>query len=219
MENVFTKENALRIINSVNGKRIDIRKTIEKTQTASDFGLMHLYCVPLDARDLTIRTFPELMGMEFTDYEDNVDEAYYKRVMDHLEEGNGIYITLAYVCDGEPRQGDKVFEYGMEGYNYDVEDDDYIEHFIIKSAKDDVFLRHHSIDELGFDMTCNYGINIMKVDGEYVYRWGIHGGAGCHTPPSFDEFTDMGDFDDFLDLNNPVNQLVLSVMENCIVFE
>ena len=29
----------------------------------------------------------------------------------------------------------------------------------------------------------------------------------------------MGDFDDFCDLNNPVNQLVVAVMENCIVFE
>ena len=119
MENLFTKENALRIIDSVNGKRIDIRKTIEKTQSASDFGLMHLYCVPLDARDLTTRTFPELMGMEFTDYKDNVDEAYYKRVMDHLEEGNGIYITLAYVCEASPSKDDEIYEFFAFGRRED----------------------------------------------------------------------------------------------------
>ena len=219
MENVFTKENALRIINSVNGKRIDIRKTIEKTQSASDFGLMHLYCVPLDARDLTKRTFPELMGMEFRDYEDYVDEAYYQRVMDHLEEGNGIYITLAYVCEASPSKDDEIYEFKMEGYDYEVEEDDYISYFGVFSCGKTVYLKHHSVDELFCDDTSNYGINIMKVNDRYVYRWGNHGGAACHTPPSFDEFTDMGDFDDFCDLNNPLNQLVVAVMEKCIVFE
>ena len=221
--NIFTRENALRIINSVNGKKIDVRKTIEKSQTASDFGLMHLYCVPLDHRDQTRKTFPELMGMDFRDYEDKVDEAYYKRVEAHLEEGNGIYITLAYVCDGSPNKDDEIYEYKIDGYNYEVEEEDdhesYMKCFVVSSSYKDVYLKSHEFDELGYDMTTNYGINVRKVNGEYVYRWGNHGGAGCGTPPSFDEFTDMGDFDDFHDLNNPVNQLVLAVMEKCIVYE
>lgn len=228
MENVLTKENALRIMNSVNDKKIDIRKTIEKTQTASDFGLLHLYCVPLDHYDKTRKTFPEIMGMNFMDYEDYVDEAYYERVMEHLEEGNGIYITLAYVCNGIPSDDDKIFEYKLEGFNYEVEEEEddsyddhafYIRYFVISSAGDDVYLKHHDFDELGCDDTSNYGISIKKVNGEYVYRWGNHGGAGCMSPPFFDEFEDNDDFDGFCDLANPVNQLVLAVMENCIVFE
>lgn len=219
MTEIFTKENALRIINSIEGKKIDIRKTIEKSQTANSFGLMHTYCVPLDFDDKTRQTFPELMGMEFMDYDDYVDEAYYERVEKHLEEENGIYITLAYVCEGSPKKGDSIYEFKEEGYNYDVEEDDYISYFGIYSANESVFLKHHSVDELFCSDTCNYGINIKKVNGEYVYRWGNHGGAACMTPPSFDEFHDLGNFDDFHDVSNPVNQLVLAVMENCIVFE
>ena len=58
MENVFDKDNALRIVNSVNGKKIDIRKTIEKSQRAGSFGLMHTYCMPLEHDDRTRKTFP-----------------------------------------------------------------------------------------------------------------------------------------------------------------
>ena len=219
MENIFEKENALRIIESIKDKKIDIRKTIEKSQSADCFGLMHTYCMPLDHDDRTRKTFPELMGMEFTDYKDYVDEAYYDRVEDHLEEGNGIYITLAYVCESIPSNDDEVYEFKMEGYDYEEEEDDHFCYFGVFSEDRTVYLKHHSVDELFCDDTSNYGINVRKVNGEYVYRWGIHGGAACCTPPSFDEFTDMGDFDDFCDLNNPVNQLVVAVMENCIVFE
>lgn len=75
------KENAIGIIDSIRNKRIDIRKTIEKSQSASSFGLMHTYCMPLEADDRTRKTFPELMGMDFRDYRDYVDDAYYDRVM------------------------------------------------------------------------------------------------------------------------------------------
>ena len=228
MENVFTKENALRIINETKDKKIDIKKTIEKSQTANSFGLMHSYCMPLEHDDGTRKTFPELMGMEFSDYKNHVDEAYYERVMSHLEEGNGIYITLAYVYEASPKKDDRIYEYKTEGFNYEVEEEvldyyesheDYIHYFGISSADETVFLKYHEFDELGYNDTTNYGINIKKVNGEYVYRWGNHGGAACGTPPIFDEFSDMGDFDDFHDLSNPVNQLVMAVMENCIVFE
>lgn len=219
MENVFDKENARRIINSINNKKIDIRKTIEKSQTANSFGLFHSYCMPLDFDDRTRKTFPELMGMEFRDYSDYVDDAYYERVMKHLEEENGIYITLAYVCEASPSKDDRIYEFKEKGYNYDVEEDDHISYYGIFSANETVFLKHHSVDELFYDDTSNYGINIKKVNGEYVYRWGNHGGAACCTPPRFDEFHDSDDFDDFHDVSNPVNQLVLAVMENCIVFE
>ena len=228
MENVFSKENALRIINSVNGKKINIRKTIEKSQTASSFGVMHSYCVPLQSDDMTWKSFPELMGGDFMDYEDYVDEAYYDRVMEHLEEGNGIYIALAYVCDTSPEKDAKVYEFKQEGFNYEVEEEvngyyddprDYIYYFGIYSANDTVYLKHHEFDELGYNDTTNYGINIKKVNGEYIYRWGNHGGAACHQPPFFDEFRDFDDFHDLHDLSNPLNQLVLAVMENCIVFE
>ena len=219
MENIFEKENALRIIDSIKDKKIDIRKTIEKSQSANSFGLMHTYCMPLDHDDRTRKSFPELMGMEWQDYKDYVDEAYYDRVVDHLEEGNGIYITLAYVCEASPSKDDEIYEFKMEGYDYEVEEDDHISYFGVFSCNRTVYLKHHSVDELFCDDTSNYGINVRKVNGEYVYRWGIHGGAACCTPPTFDEFTDMGDFDDFCDLNNPVNQLVVAIMENCIVFE
>lgn len=228
MENVFSKDNALRIVNSVNNKKIDIKKTIEKSQSASSFGLLHTYCVPLEHDDKTRKTFPELMGMDFMDYEDYVDDAYYDRVMEHLEEGNGIYISLAYVCDASPEKDAKVYEFKVDGFNYEVEEEkddyyddheDYMRYFGIYSANDTVYLKHHEFDELGFDDTSNYGINIKKVNGEYVYRWGNHGGAACMTPPGFNEFHDSDDLDDFHDVSNPVNQLVLAVMENCIVFE
>lgn len=228
MENVFSKDNALRIVNSVNNKKIDIRRTIEKSQSASSFGLLHTYCVPLEHDDKTRKTFPELMGMDFVDYDDYVDEAYYDRVMEHLEEGNGIYISLAYVCDASPEKNAIVYEFKVDGFNYEVEEEkddyyddheDYMRYFGIYSANDTVYLKHHEFDELGFDDTSNYGINIKKVNREYVYRWGNHGGAACMTPPEFNEFHDSDDFDDFHDVSNPVNQLVLAMMENCIVFE
>ena len=205
MENIFEKENALRIIESIRNRKIDIRKTIEKSQSANCFGLMHTYCMPLDHDDKTRKSFPELMGMEWKDYRDYVDEAYYDRVEDHLNEGNGIYITLAYVCEASPKKGDEVHEFKMEGYDYEVEKEDYFCYFGVFSAGRTVYLKSHSVDELFCDDTSNYGINVR--------------GAACCTPPTFDEFTDMGDFDDFCDLNNPVNQLVVAVMENCIVFE
>lgn len=228
MENIFAKDNALRIINETKDKKIDIRKTIEKSQSAGSFGLMHTYCMPLEHDDRTRKTFPELMGMEFNDYDNYVDEAYYERVMSHLEEGNGIYITLAYVNEASPNKDDRIYEYKTAGFNYEMEEEiydyyesheDYINYFGIFSADETVFLKYHEFDELGYNDTTNYGINIKKVNGEYVYRWGNHGGAACNTPPIFDKFTDMGDFDDFLDLSNPVNQLVMAVMEKCIVFE
>ena len=142
-------------------------------------------------------------------------------MMSHLEEGNGIYITLAYVCEASPKKDDRIYEYKTEGFNYEVEEEmydyyesheDYINYFGIFSADETVFLKYHEFDELGYNDTTNYGINIKKVNGEYVYRWGNHGGAACNTPPIFDEFSDIGDFDDFLDLSNPVNQIVGYIM-------
>lgn len=126
---------------------------------------------------------------------------------------------MAYVYEASPNKNSTIYEYKTEGFDYEAEEEkdgyyenheDYIHCFGIFSANDTVYLKHHEADELGYDDTTNYGIGIRKVDGEYEYRWGNHGGAACMTPPSFDEFHD---------LSNPVNQLVIEVMKDCIVFE
>lgn len=226
----MNKESTLKIMNKIKNNKINIRKTIEKTATGKYIYVKSGYVDPVDIDNKIRSDFPQLIDNGKT-YDDEWDEEFFDKVFECLN-GNGIFISLAYVKYAEshnPQDYNETFKYRLEGFNYEVEEEengfgydsseDYITYMEVKSASKNVLCNFHEFDEIEPHETVDYGIKVKKLNDSYETEIGIRVGGECGIPPYFDVFEDNDDYCDLWDINNPLNQLIIKLMNDVIIFE
>ena len=239
-EELVSFKNAVTAMENIKSKKIDIKATIENTKKADFLGLEESYCQAINFEDLMPAYFSELV-----DPEDLSPKDYYENVFEYLEKDNGIYIALCYLTDGFGDEdnlkfkdnsslednyfiiADKDFEELIAEYhqlNLDFldENNDEYSYFMIDNAFNPISIKTLSKYELLCDIASDYGISIKKEDEDFKIRFGhrqFTAAVPCMGPPKFYEFNDLGDPAGEESLDNPLNQLMILLMEKVIVFE
>ena len=239
--NLISYKNAIDTMDDIKSKKIDIKATIENTKKADFLGVEESYCQPINLDNFMPADFSELVGSE-----DLSPNEYYENVFKYLEKDNGIYIALCYLVDGISIDEDnlkfndnssleddyliivdKDFEELIAEYHeldtdfLDENNDEYTS-FMIDNAFKPTSVKCLSKYELFCDIASDYGISIKKEDEEYKIRFGhrqFTSAGPCMGPPKFYEFTEFGDPAGEESLENPLNQLMILLMEKVIVFE
>lgn len=238
--NIVSYENTITAMENIKSKKIDIKATIENTKKADFLGLEEAYCQAIDSDECMSTDFSEM-----SDKEDFTIEDYYNSVFEYLEKGNGIYIALCYLADAGPDTEnlkfnnnssledeyfiliDKSFEELMAmhynlGMDFLDEDNDRMSYFCIDNAFNTVAVECPEKYELSCDISSDYGIAIKKENDEFKVRFGhrqFTSAGPCMGPPCFFEFKETEDPSDEESLYNPLNELMILLMENVIVFE
>ena len=238
---LISYKNAIDTMDDIKSKKIDIKATIENTKKADFLGVEESYCQPINLDNFMPADFSELVGSE-----DLSPNEYYENVFKYLEKDNGIYIALCYLVDGISIDEDnlkfndnssleddyfiivdKDFEELIAEYHeldtdfLDENNDEYTS-FRIDNAFNPISVKCLSKYELFCDIASDYGISIKKEDEEYKIRFGhrqFTSAGPCMGPPKFYEFTEFGDPAGEESLENPLNQLMILLMEKVIVFE
>lgn len=187
---IMNKENAMKIIEEIENSKIDVKETIKNAIKADYIGIMNYYVAPVKADNFIPSSIPEEMGLAYDDYANELDQKFYDKVFECLED-TGIYISLAYVE-----------EYGEE-------------ELLIKYGDKQklVYVGHQY-----YDMTTDFGLKIIKKGDEMDITLGCREGGSCQFPPSFEEFEDDDEYY-LLSLNNPLNYEIIGLMYKLIVFE
>lgn len=238
---LISYKNAIDTMDDIKSKKIDIKATIENTKKADFLGVEESYCQPINLDNFMPADFSQLVGSE-----DLSPNEYYENVFKYLEKDNGIYIALCYLVDGIGIDEDnlkfndnssleddyliivdKDFEELIAEYHeldtdfLDENNDEYTS-FMIDNAFKPTSVKCLSKYELFCDIASDYGIRIKKEDEEYKIRFGhrqFTSAGPCMGPPKFYEFTEFGDPAGEESLENPLNQLMILLMEKVIVFE
>ena len=93
---------------------------------------------------------------------------------------------------------------------------------MIDNAFNPVTVKTLSKYELSCDIASDYGISIKKEDEDFKIRFGhrqFTAAGPCMGPPKFYEFNESGDPAGEESLYNPINELMILLMEKIIVFE
>ena len=237
---LISYKNAIDTMDDIKSKKIDIKATIENTKKADFLGVEEAYCQPINLENFMPAYFSELLDQEELSPED-----YYENVFEYLKKYNGIYIALCYMSDGKVDEDnlnfndnssleddyfiliDKWFEELIAEYNdldldfFDENNDEY-SYFVIDNAFNTISVKTLSKYKFYCDIASDYGISIKKEDEEYKIRFGhrqFTSAGPCMGPPKFYEFTEFGDPAGEESLDNPLNQLMILLMEKVIVFE
>ena len=240
-EELVSFKNAVTAMENIKSKKIDIKATIENTKKADFLGDEEAYCQAMNSDDFMPAYFSELV-----DSEDLSSKDFYDNVFDYLEKDNGIYIALCYLTDGFGDEDnlkfndnssleddyfiliDRWFEELIAEYNeldldFHNENNDEYSYFMIDNAFNTISVKTLSKYGLSCDIASDYGISIKKEDEEFKIRFGHRQFTGvgpcCMGPPEFYEFNDLRDPAGEESLDNPLNQLMILLMEKVIIFE
>lgn len=190
----ISKENTLEIINELNYKRIDIRKTIEKA--AKFQGERGISIFQNKPAPIYYDIFSSKRDYKF----DFLSERFYKVLNTYYISNNGIFITLA------------------KGYNKitvgNRSDDDYT----IKTMNNE----YGFSSEKSHLIASDFGIKITEKDGEQKVEFGcMYAAVACGYGGVwvFSTINRKGNDFNYNSLNNPVNQLAIKMIFDEIVFE
>ena len=200
---ILTDDEFNDLLDQIEHRKIDIKKTIEKTAAGDLLGVKYAHASPLSNRDDFPKEIPELLDNGKT-YEDKLDDEFLERAVKCIEEDHGLYISLVYAMD----------EYGPEDISFKKEneddDEDYGNTILIESSNDGALCYFDDAYEVSADMTSDYGINIRKVNDTYKTTIGVRSaGLHCWNPQDFSEGW----------ADEPMDQIILKLIYDMIVFE
>lgn len=200
---ILTDEEFNDLLDQIEHRKIDIKKTIEKTAAGDLLGVKYAHASPLSNRDDFPKEIPELLDNGKT-YDNKLDDEFFKRALKCVEEDHGLYISLVYAMD----------EYGPEDISFKKEneddDEDYGNTILIESSNDGALCYFDDAYEVSADMTSDYGINIRELNGSYKTTIGVRSaGLHCWNPQDFSEGW----------ADEPMDQIILKLIYDMIVFE
>lgn len=188
-----SREDILKIIDEVDSRRIDIRKTIEK---AAEFhgengvAIFTKYISPEGYDEFSAKK-----GYKF----DFLSERFFKIMNRYYISNKGIFITLAR---------------GYDKYSAKKGPEDYT----IRTLIDEYSF---SSDETHY-IASQYGFKITEIDGEQKVEFGCMFGAhacGYGAVWVFRLIDEWGNDFEYNSFNNPVNQIAIKMLFDEIVFE
>ena len=168
---------------------LNVKKTVEKSVAGNED--FHFYVDELTSRNY----MPTYAGMADEKYTfDDMDDGFFEFIERKINE-DGIYIRLVFAAALESTADEAIFElsFGNTKRTFKTEDLDNV---------------------LVFDFA-DFGI---KVKGSEI-TFGTTVDGGCPHTPYFAEFGSERGSEEYLSLDNPLNQYVLKLMEDLIVLD
>lgn len=213
---MISDEKALEIAKKLETADIDIKKTIEKATTAGYLGEDHFYCTVIEYGGMT-HTVPELLGDRYKSQK--LDNTYFDIISKALDL-DGIYISLAY-CSSQINIPDEECNEIIEYDEYELEEDEYeylIQYSLISTDSLKKFRIYAEEGISGHDPTEDIGIMTNIIDGEYQAYFAIRSTDLCMSSfrviPLSDEFPKEHP----LSFKNPINKLLIEMIDNSIVY-
>lgn len=200
---ILTDEEFNDLLDQIEHRKIDIKKTIENTAAGDLLGVKYAHASPLSNRDDFPEEIPELLDNGKT-YDNKLDDEFLERALKCVEEDHGLYISLVYAMD-ESGPVDISFKKVNED-----DDEDYGNTILIEASNDGALCYFDDAYEVSADMTSDYGINIRKVNDTYRTTIGVRSaGLHCWNPQDFSEGW----------ADEPMDQIILKLIYDMIVFE
>lgn len=212
---------AIEISQKLEDANIDIKKTIEKASTAGYLGEKHFYCTVIEDGGLTI-TVPEILGDRYKSIP--LDNLYFDVISKSLDK-NGIYISLAYSSPHiklPPEDCTEVYEY--DDYDLDLtelnEDEFYLmEYALITSDEGKIFKIYAEEGISGHNRIEDVGIMINIIDGEYKSYFALRSTDMCMSSFRIMPFKDIYPKEHPLSLKNPINKMLIEMINKTIVLK
>ena len=200
-----------------NANNIDIKKTIEKATTAGYLGEEHFYCTVIDENGMT-HTVPEILGNMYKSQPlDNLYFDIISKALDH----DGIYISLGYstynlmIRDDEC---DEIIEY--DDYDLDEDELEYLmEHALITSDGVKKFRVYGEEGIAGHERTEDVGLMINIIDGNYIAYFALRSTDQCMSSFRILPFSDEYPKEHPLSLKNPINKLLIEMIDKTLVLK
>ncbi|MBO6123099.1 MAG: hypothetical protein J6P09_04590 [Methanobrevibacter sp.] len=211
-------EKTLEIVKRIeNANNIDIKKTIEKAATAGYLGEEHFYCTVIEEGGLT-HTVPEILGDPYKSQPlDNLYFDIISKALDH----DGIFISLGYcltnisIPDGDCEE---IIEYD----DYDLEEDEYeymMEYGLITANSVKKFKVYAEEGIAGHDRTEDVGLIINIIEGEYKAYFALRSTDQCMSSFRILPFKYDYQKEHPLSFKNPINQILIEMIDKSIVLK
>ena len=196
---------------------IDIKETIEKASTAGYLGEEHFYCTVIEEGGLT-HMVPEIFGdMHKSMKLDNLYFDIISKALDH----EGIYISLGYCATNLLIQDDKCSEI-IEYDDYDLDEDEYeyMMEYILITADDLKKFRVYAEEGIaGHERMEDVGLIINIIDGDYKAYFALRSTDQCMSSFRVLPFTDRYPKEHPLSLMNPINKILIEMIDESLVFK
>ena len=196
---------------------IDIKKTIEKAATAGYLGEEHFYCTVIEEGGLT-HTVPEILGDPYKSQPlDNLYFDIISKALDH----DGIYISLGY-CTSNLFIPDEECSEIIEYDDYDLEEDEYeymVEYALITADGVTKFKVYAEEGISGHERTEDVGLMINIFDGDYKAYFALRSTDQCMSSFRILPFSLDYQKEHPLSLKNPINQILIGMIDETIVLK
>lgn len=196
---------------------IDIKKTIEKAATAGYLGEEHFYCTVIEEGGLT-HTVPEILGDPYKSQPlDNLYFDIISKALDH----DGIYISLGY-CTSNLFIPDEECGEIIEYDDYDLEEDEYeymVEYALITADGVKKFKVYAEEGISGHERTEDVGLMINIFDGDYKAYFALRSTDQCMSSFRILPFSLDYQKEHPLSLKNPINQILIEMIDETIVLK
>ena len=196
---------------------IDIKKTIEKAATAGYLGEEHFYCTVIEEGGLT-HTVPEILGDPYKSQPlDNLYFDIISKALDH----DGIYISLGY-CTSNLFIPDEECGEIIEYDDYDLEEDEYeymVEYALITADGVKKFKVYAEEGISGHERTEDVGLMINIFDGDYKAYFALRSTDQCMSSFRILPFSLDYQKENPLSLKNPINQILIGMIDETIVLK
>lgn len=194
---------------------IDIKETIEKASTAGYLGEEHFYCTVIEEGGIT-HMVPEIFGdMHKSMKLDNLYFDIISKALDH----EGIYISLGYCATNLLIQDDKCSEI-IEYDDYDLDEDEYeymMEYALITADDIKKFRVYAEEGIAGHERMEDVGLIINIIDGNYKAYFALRSTDQCMSSFRVLPFTDRYPKEHPLSLMNPINKILIEMIDRTIV--
>ena len=200
-----------------NAGNIDIKKTIEKASTAGYLGEEHFYCTVIEEGGLT-HTVPEILGDMYKSQP--LDNLYFDIISKALDL-DGIYISLAY-CTSQLNVANKDCSEIIEYDDYDLDEDEYeylIEYVLLTADDVKKFIVYGEEGIASPGRTDDVGIIINIIDGEYKAYFALRSTDQCMSSFRVMPFKDNYQKEHLLSLKNPINKILIEMINETIVLK
>lgn len=215
---MISDKEVLEIVQRIeNANNIDIKKTIEKASTAGYLGEKHFYCTVIEDGGLT-HMVPEIFGDRYKSMPlDNLYFDIISKALDH----EGIYISLGYCASNfivQDSECSQIVEYD----DYDLDEDEYeylVEYVLITADEIKKFKVYAEEGIAGHERIEDVGLMINIIDGDYKAYFALRSTDQCMS--SFRVLPFNADYqkEHPLSLINPINKLLIEMIDNTIVLK
>lgn len=217
MNRMISDEEILKISKKLETADIDIKKTIEKATTAGYLGEEHFYCTVIEYGGMT-HTVPEVLGDRYKSQK--LDNTYFDIISKALDL-DGIYISLAY-CTSRLNIHDEDCDEIIEYDDYDLDEDEYeymVQYSLISADSIKKFRIYAEEGISGHEPTDDIGIMTNIVNEEYQAYFAIRSTDQCMSSFRVIPLSDEYPKEHPLSLKNPINKLLIEMVDNAIVYK